>query len=179
VSNNYLDNFVNSIYGQIGEPTAYSLSRVSGWVLDNSNLGKLNNLIGTNYISEYITGVTGVTGYAITPQPGNNELAIYSLVFEYNYYSQLARDTAISAGTAAGDWTSLAEGDSRISRVNKNEVSKTLRGIASDTKQNLDKSVKMYLKYEATPNQVVGDDTVALNNYVIVEYNRNYYRELY
>ena len=176
MSNNYLNDFVGSVYEQIGQPTAYPLPRVSGWLLDNSNLGKLNNLIGTNYVSEY---VSGITGYSITPQPGNNELAIYSLLFEYNYYSQLARDTAISASTAAGDWTSLAEGDSRISRVNKNEVSKTLRGLASDIKQNLDKSVKMYLKYEATPSQVVGDDTVAASNYIVVEYNRNYYRELY
>jgi hypothetical protein len=176
VSNNYFYDFVNSVYDQIGEPAAYPLPRVSGWLLDNSNLGKLNNLIGTNYVSEYLTGVT--TGYAILPEPGNNELAVYSLLFEYNYYSQLARDTAISATTAAGDWTSLGEGDSRISRVNKNEVSKTLRGIAADTKQSLDKSVKMYLKYEATPNQVVGDDTVAASNYITAEYNRNYYRDL-
>jgi hypothetical protein len=36
----------------------------------------------------------------------------------------------------------------------------------------------MYLKYEATPNQVVGDDTVAASNYITAEYNRNYYRDL-
>jgi hypothetical protein len=36
----------------------------------------------------------------------------------------------------------------------------------------------MYLKYEATPNQVVGDDTVGATNYIVVEHNRNYYRDL-
>lgn len=173
-----LSNFISNLYDELDQPDDYSIARLSGWFLDASNLGRLNNLIGTDYLPTGLTdpNTNAVTGYSITPEIGNNELGIYKLLFDYNYYVQLARNTALAATNAAGDWVSLAEGDSKISRINKNEVAKNLRAISRDSKDALDKAVKMYLKYGAIPQQIAGDDTVGVTNYVIVEYNRNYYR---
>ena len=38
--------------------------------------------------------------------------------------------------------------------------------------KDLDKAVKMYLKYNAVPDQIAGDDTQGTNVYIIEEYNR-------
>jgi hypothetical protein len=41
-----------------------------------------------------------------------------------------------------------------------------------DCEIELMKKVKMYLKYNSVPDQVVGDDTQGVSNYVIQEYQR-------
>jgi hypothetical protein len=74
--------------------------------------------------------------------------------------------------TVGQDWVNLQEGDSKITRVNYNEVSKNLRGLAKDAKETLDKAVKMYLKYGAVPQQIVGDDTVGISNYLATSEDR-------
>lgn len=74
--------------------------------------------------------------------------------------------------TVGQDWLTLQEGDSKITRVNYNEVSKNLRGLAKDAKETLDKAVKMYLKYGAIPEQIAGDDTIGISNYLAVSEDR-------
>ena len=94
------------------------------------------------------------------------------MLFDYNYYVRLSRSVAVSASTAGQDWVTLAEGDSKITRVNKNEISKNLRSLAKDSKEVLDRAVKMYLKYGATAQQVAGDDVIGISNYISISYDR-------
>jgi hypothetical protein len=70
------------------------------------------------------------------------------------------------------DWTDLREGDSNIKKINKNEISKNFRGLSQDCQAELNKTVKMYLKYGAVPEQVAGDDTEGVSHYIIQEYQR-------
>ena len=170
----YLTDFIAEVYDEIGSPNDYSIQRLSGWFLDYSNIGKLNNLIGTNYAPyQYRDGGGNITGYAITTgNITNSEYSIYKYLFEYYYYKNSALTVLQGIGTPGGDWLSLAEGDSKISKINKNEVAKTFRGMANDAKETLDKAVKMYLKYGAVAQQIAGDDTVGVSNYVINEYDR-------
>ena len=169
----YFTNFVSGIYIELDKPSDYSTSRISGWFLDNSNLGQLNNLIGTSYISNGFYNSSGVmTGYGVVPPIGGNDLGIYKMLFDYNYYVRLSRSVAVSASTAGQDWVTLAEGDSKITRVNKNEISKNLRSLAKDSKEVLDRAVKMYLKYGATAQQVAGDDVIGISNYISISYDR-------
>ena len=169
----YFTNFVNRIYEELDEPSDYSTSRISGWFLDSANVGQLNNLIGTSYIpSAFYDNSGNMTGFGIGPTVSGNELGIYKLLFEYNYYYRLSRYTVTNLMNPGQDWVSMQEGDSQITRINYNEVSKNLRGLAKDAKETLDKAVKMYLKYGAVPQQVAGDDTIGISNYIVTSENR-------
>lgn len=169
----YFTKFVYGVYTELDEPENFSIAKISAWFLDNANVGKLNNLIGTQisgvaYKDQY--GV--VTGYDLVPNPSNDQLAIYKMMFDFEYFKNQARFATSSSLVEGEDWVTLGEGDSRVQRVNKNEIAKNYRALARDIKQDLDKAVKMYLKYNLVPDQIVGDDTEGVYNYVIQEYNR-------
>lgn len=165
--------FINSVYDDLGNPTSYPPSRLSGWFLDNSNAGKLNNLIGTHISGVCFQNSSGVTtGYGLFPEPSPDQYSIYKMIFDCEYFKSEARNAASSAMTIGNDWTSLREGDSSITKINKNEISKNFRGLAQDCKAELDKAVKMYLKYNAIPDQIAGDDTEGVSYYIIQEYQR-------
>lgn len=166
-------NFINGVYDELGNPTDYPPEKITAWFLDNANVGKLNNLIGTYFSGVAYTNDCGnITGYGIEPQIRNDQLAIYKMLFDYEYFKNEARNMAKSSATAGNDWTSLREGDSAITKINKNEIAKNFRALSRDAKEDLDKAVKLYLKYNAAPDQVVGDDTQGVSYYIIQEYNR-------
>jgi hypothetical protein len=169
----YFTKFVYGVYTELDEPDNFSIAKISAWFLDNANVGKLNNLIGTQisgvaYKDQY--GV--VTGYDLVPNPSNDQLAIYKMMFDFEYFKNQARFATSSSLVEGEDWVTLGEGDSRVQRINKNEIAKNYRALARDIKQDLDKAVKMYLKYNSIPDQIVGDDTEGISNYIIQEYNR-------
>lgn len=165
--------FINNIYNELGEPSNYPPQKISSWVLDNSNLGKLNNLIGTYFSGVSHTNDCGnVTGYGIDPAINNDQLAIYKMLFDYEFFRGESRNVARSSATIGSDWTDLKEGDSTIKKINKNEISKNFRSLSRDAKEDLDKAVKMYLKYNSIPDQIVGDDTEGVSLHVIQPHQR-------
>lgn len=169
----YFTKFVYGVYTELDEPENFSIAKISAWFLDNANVGKLNNLIGTQISGVVYKDLYGVvTGYDLLPNPSNDQLAIYKMMFDFEYFKNQARFATASSLVEGDDWVALGEGDSRIQRINKNEVAKNYRALARDIKQDLDKAVKMYLKYNSVPDQIVGDDTEGVYNYVIQEYNR-------
>jgi len=163
----YFNDFIRSVHEEIGEDAGYSHEYLAYWFAGNYNLGRLNTLIDTCYSGSYITGEYGeMTSYSITPEIGSEETAIYQKIFELDFYNKQARNTLKgAAGYAGGDWVSLKEGDSSITRVNRNEVAKNYKSLAQDTRAELDKMVQSYLKFRATPQQVVGDDVVSAGYY--------------
>ena len=180
----YFDDFIQSVYDEIGEQAGYSQEYLANWFAGNANLGRINVLLDTNFSGSYTTGAYGeVTAYDIEPDLGQQEMAVYKKIFEIDYYNRQVRYTLSGVGVLAngGDWTSLREGDSSITRVNRNEVARTFRSIASDAKNELDKMVNSYLKFKSKPQQVVGDDTVpggyykgVLSDYSDYRSDRNY-----
>jgi len=168
-------NFISGVYIDLGEPIDYTPARLSGWFLDSANIGKLNNLIGTHISGvQLLDSLGGVTGYALESDVTSEEYSIFKNIFEYEYYKNLSRNAASSA-LQSNDWISLREGDSSITRINKNELSKNFREMANLAKQDLNYAVKMYLKYNASPAQVVGDDTEGTFNYSRNERTRTVY----
>ena len=169
----YFTKFVYGVYTELDEPENFSIAKISAWFLDNANVGKLNNLIGTQISGVAYKDTHGVvTGYDLSPNPSNDQLAIYKMMFDFEYFKNQARFATASSLVEGDDWVTLGEGDSRVQRINKNEIAKNYRALARDIKQDLDKAVKMYLKYNSVPDQIVGDDTEGVYNYVIQEYNR-------
>jgi hypothetical protein len=140
-----------SIYGDIAEELVDSefphltgseytgeILYVSGWL--GSHLGDLNILLNTNF--------SGTTG-----ELQDEEESIFKHLYLVNYYKKKTRDTLRGIDESV-DWQSIQEGDSRITRTNKNEVAKTWKGLAVDTKLELDELVAKYNIYEASPVQV-------------------------
>lgn len=169
----YFTKFVYGIYTELDEPENFPIPKISAWFLDNANVGKLNNLIGTQISGVSYKDDDGVvTGYDLVPNPTNDQLAIYKMIFDCDYFKNQSKNLARSASTIGNDWTDLKEGDSSIKKINKNEISKNFRGLAKDCQEELNRSVKMYLKYGAIPDQVVGDDTEGVSYYIIQEYQR-------
>jgi hypothetical protein len=120
-----ISTFISGVYTELGSPDNYPIQKLSGWFLDNSNVGKLNNLIGTS-----ISGVcfkspqNVVTGYSLEPFPSNDELAIYKMLFDYEYFKNESRSIARSSATIGSDWTDLREGDSSIKKLIKTKSPK-------------------------------------------------------
>jgi len=79
---NYFNDFIRSVYEEIGEEAGYSYEYLAYWFAGNYNLGRLNTLIDTCYSGSYMTGQYGeMTNYFITPEMGSEETAIYQKIF--------------------------------------------------------------------------------------------------
>jgi hypothetical protein len=157
---NYFNDFIKSVYQEMGEDAGYSYEYIAYWFVGNHNLGRLNNLIGTSYSGSYVTGMYGeMKTYSISPEMGRDESAIYKKIFEFDFYTKQARNTLKGvAGSDGNDWVSLREGDSSITRINRNEIAKNFKGLADSAKDELNKMAQSYLKFNLIPQQVVGDD---------------------
>jgi hypothetical protein len=165
----YFDEFIQSVYDEIGEQAGYSQEYLANWFAGNANLGRLNNLIDTCFSGTYETGNYGeVLAYDIEPDLGSQEMAIYKKIFEVDYYVKSARNVLHgAAGLVPGqDWVSLKEGDSSITRSNRNEVARTYKTLSKDATEELNKMVNSYLKFKSLPQQVVGDDSVEAGYYI-------------
>jgi hypothetical protein len=174
----YYNDFIRSIHEEIGEQAGYSYEYLAYWFVGNYNLGRLNSLIGTCFSGSYETGVHGeLTSYSISPEMGGDEEAVYQKIFEIDFYSKQARNVLAGAASYGSgiDWISVREGDSSITRVNKNEVAKSYKSMVDASKSDLQLLVNSYLKFRATPQQVAGDDVVE-GGYYVPNYSYDKYR---
>jgi hypothetical protein len=143
-----LGDLANSIYVTEFDSDSESanLSLISGWFVEN--IGLLNTLIYTNFTGE-------------DPGLGLEEKAIYKQIYMYNYYNKQARNVlrGITSTATSDNIIMVADEGNRIQFTNKNEVGKTYKDIAKDSKQTLDSLVAKYNIYAAKPLQVAGIET--------------------
>lgn len=159
----WLPLFVSGVWENTDQMAGASIGFTSGWVLAPQNLGKLNNLIDTDFQLVCETGISGViTGYDIAPCMGEGEQGIYSKLREYEFYLQQARwsMSGIGGSSASSAWTTIKEWNRSISQVNRTSVTKEFRELAREAKEDLEWQVKMWLKYHAIPASVDGSDTI-------------------
>ena len=140
--------------------TGYStLSSISGWLANN--IGLLNTILYTAYSgSGAADNDSEYPGYTILSPSGSfrfEESDVYKQIYLTNYYTKKAR-AVLKGIDSSVDFISLREGDSMITRTNKNEIAKTYRGFAKDAQERLDLLVAKYNIYEATPVQTAGTD---------------------
>tara|TARA_R100000988_G_C3953450_1_gene142358 strand:- start:366 stop:854 length:489 start_codon:yes stop_codon:yes gene_type:complete len=129
-----------------------TLAQISGWF--GNNVGELNTLIFTSFSG---TGKVGSADEAFTPRMGLEESGIYKKLYLKHYYQKRARNVLKGIDSSV-DFISLREGDSMITRTNKNEIAKVYRGFAKDAGEELEKAVYAYNFYNAVPRQVAGSD---------------------
>jgi len=139
-----------------GDSSVTSISAISGWL--QSNLGQLNTILYSDFSGD---------GSNIPIEAQN----IHKELYMYNHYSKQARNAlrGIINSNNSSDGSnilSVKDADSMVTFVNKNEVSKVYRGLATDSKANIDKLVSQYNIYGAEPRQLGGIESSYSGIYV-------------
>ena len=125
-----------------GTDLSTQISDTSGWL--TVSIGQLNNLIYTAYSG-------------IDPGWGLEEESIYTQLYLQSYYTSKAIRVLRNIDNDA-DWIRITEGDTTLVRTNKNEVSKSYRGLAKDAQEMTNSLIASYHQYLAQPMQVAGTD---------------------
>ena len=128
-----------------------TVASVSGWLYEN--LGQVNTYLYTNFSGDDASGTYGFMD--IEAQNVLKELYLS------NYYSKEARNAlrGITKSSVSGDNVlSLKDGESAVTFVNRNEVSKVYRGLANDCMDKVTQMAAQYNIYQAQPRQLGGID---------------------
>lgn len=140
---------------------------LSGWL--GNNIGLLNTKIFTDF---------RVEGQNFVPTGSfcEEEAAIYKQMYMHEFYTKKTRQVLRGIDSAV-DFITLREGDTSITRTNKNELAKTYRGLANDAKAEVEKLVSAYNIYKAAPLQVAGEDGSPYytgSGYTVFPYGNSY-----
>ena len=125
-----------------GTDLSTQISDTSGWL--TVSLGQLNNLIYSAYSG-------------VDPSLGLEEESIYTQLYLQSYYTSKAIKVLNNVDND-DDWIRITEGDTTLVRTNKNEVSKSYRGLAKDAQEMTNSLIASYHQYLAQPMQVAGTD---------------------
>ena len=121
---------------------------ISGWLANN--VGLLN----TKIYSQYSVQNSNFEPTGIFQQ---EERSIYKQMYLYEFYTKKTRQVLRGVDSSV-DFVTLREGDTMITRTNKNELAKTYRGLANDAREEMERLVSSYNIYQAAPVQVAGED---------------------
>ena len=128
-----------------------TVASVSGWLYEN--LGQVNTYLYTNFSGDNASGTYGFMD--IEAQNVLKELYLS------NYYNKEARNAlrGITKSSVSGDNVlSLKDGESAVTFINRNEVSKVYRGLANDSMDKVTHMAAQYNIYQAQPRQLGGID---------------------
>jgi hypothetical protein len=135
-----------------------TVASVSGWLYEN--LGKLNTYIYTDFAGNNATGAYG--------QIDTEAQNILKELYLNNYYNKEARNALrgiVSSSVSGDNILALKDGESSVTFINRNEVSKVYRGLAADSMDNVVRMAGQYNIYQAQPRQLGGIDGSGLASY--------------
>lgn len=135
-SNVLIGNFASGLWLNLGSLSALSALTISGFVVQPSTLGSLNNRLGTSFSGTGLLG-TGVT-FDTVPDITNRELAIVEGLFLVSWYNQLA-SASMGLGGSSIPWVSLKEADESITRERPANLGAEYRTMA--------KEARLYMEY--------------------------------
>lgn len=129
----------DEIYRELSEPTDTPVPTIAFWL--RAHYGDLNLLLaGTNFSLD-IDG-------EITPELKELEKTIFKNSYILHYYDVQIRN---NLGASGYDWSELAEGDSSVRRVSKNEIAKTFRLLRNDLRDEIKAEIQRYRLNKALP----------------------------
>lgn len=117
---------------------------ISGYVCSPSTLGQLNTFIGTCYSGSGFSG-PGTVDYDVVPDIDQQELAIIGQMYTVSYFNNLAQSTMGYGGDSI-PYQSLAEGDTKMSRVNAASIGAVYLKSAMDATNNLKYMINVYIQ---------------------------------
>ena len=121
---------------------------ISGWLANN--VGLLNTKIYSQYSVQN-------SNFEPTGFFQQEERSIYKQMYLYEFYTKKTLQVLRGVDSSV-DFVTLREGDTMITRTNKNELAKTYRGLANDAREEMERLVSSYNIYQAAPVQVAGED---------------------
>ena len=121
---------------------------ISGWLANN--VGLLNTKIYSQYSVQN-------SNFEPTGLFQQEERSIYKQMYLYEFYTKKTRQVLRGVDSSV-DFVTLREGDTMITRTNKNELAKTYRGLANEAREEMERLVSSYNIYQAAPVQVAGED---------------------
>ena len=137
------------IYSELGNPSDMSIPPISSWL--RANIGVLNNRINKSFTILDST-------FEFTPDLGLNEESILKLMYYVHYFNLKVLSSLGAAGIDSV--LEVSDGGGMVRKINKNELSKTWIAARKDATEALNLIVRDYIRNDAKPLQVVGDDTV-------------------
>lgn len=164
MSCDYIQTLASGIWDDINQPTAISVQYISGWLVSDANLGKLNNAINGCY--------SGVSG-CISPVISGDEQAIYKDIYLISYYARQAMSFLGAAGVDS--WLEIRDDSSSVKRQNKNELSKSFIALQKQTQEDLRDKIFAYERNRALPavTDMGSGDEIVYTDYVNQRDGRN------
>lgn len=164
-----IQNWATGIWVDLGQPTNTTPSTISGYAIQPSTLGKLNNLLGTCFSGSGYTGA-GSVNYQIGPFVTNTELAVIEQMYRVSYYNNVAQAT-MGIGGSTIPWTRIREGDSMIDRTNAANLGVQYREMAKEAASQLNYLANAYRSNSAGGNM---PRTVDYPELLPVDWTANY-----
>lgn len=133
-----------------------SLASISGWL--ENNIGLLNTRIYCEF-----SGSGSIDGDTYVQPSGDfrfEEADIYKQMFLVNFYNKKTRSVLRGIDSSV-DFITLKEGDSIVTRTNKNEIAKTYKGLATDSEEKLKNLIFSYNNFKAQPVQIAGSESAS------------------
>ena len=142
----------DEVYRELGEPDDISIASVAFWL--RTNVGSLNVLLNKDYSINQST-------FEIESSENNftiNEKSIFKKLYIIHYYDRQLRKTLVSV--SLDSVVSISDEGSSVTKVNKNELSKTFAGIKKQEMAELRELINQYSINSTVPLQIAGDDTI-------------------
>ena len=128
-----------------------TVANVSGWLFEN--LGQVNTYLYTDFSGANASGTYGFMD--IEAQNVLKELYLS------NYYNKQARNALrgiVDSNVSGDNVLSLRDGESSVTFINRNEVSKVYKSMANDCMEKITRLAAQYNIYQAQPRQLGGLD---------------------
>lgn len=146
----------DEIFRELAEPSDISLTSIVFWI--RSNVGALNNYINQDFvIDDTSLEINRKDEDSSVLEIGEMESSILKKIYSVYYYNKKVLSTLGAASTDA--IIQLESDGSRITKINKNEQSKTYASLKKQEYEELMYLVNAYRSGKALPNQVAGTDT--------------------
>lgn len=149
----------DQIYRELAEPDDISITSVAYWI--RSNIGSLNNYINQDFYIDpstlEIDRINDADGATVL-EIDDIEVSILKKMYSVYYYNKKVLATLGAASTDAV--IELESDGSRITKINKNEQSKTYAQLKKQEYEELVYLVNLYKNAKCEPKQVAGNDTV-------------------
>ena len=128
-----------------------TVANVSGWLYEN--LGQVNTYLYTDFSGANASGM-----YGVMDTEAQNVL---KELYLSNYYNKQARNALrgiVDSSVSGDNVLSLRDGERSVTFINRNEVSKVYKGMASDCMEKVTRMAAQYNIYQAQPRQLGGID---------------------
>ena len=149
----------DEIYRELGSLSTLSIPAISYWV--RSNIGTLNNYINTSFVIndsyEIEQTATDISGTTATTEIAEKEKAILKKMYFVYHYDVKLRSALVTMDTDTV--IEVADQGSRVRKLNRNEISKTLSSVRNSEYESLQNLINAYKLSGSTPLDVAGDDT--------------------